>query len=417
MSLHPKNLRAYFKATSDNLISSFLLEKKSFHEGLPVLLKKGKGAWIWDEQKNIYLDFYLSGGKVILGHADWELGQLVRKQVKKSVYQGYPNRWESELAFEILRYISMADKIAFFTSRASAILAAINLSHTLTEREYIVTFAGCQKVLLPFPVIELPLDSEQVLEDYFAKNGEKTALVIIEALPSGAGILPQRPEFFQYLRKLTLKYGTLLLFDESITAFRGEAACLSSSLHIDWDFLILGESIGSSFPFTALLGKKENFAKLDNFALWSKESPGQVSLLAAIHTIKRLVEGKENQNIVNLSAELEKKFEKVIFPIFKESSLKLYLQVWPGIFSLRFDNKNHFTEPRTLEQIFPENNRWYSFLQRQLLKKGIYLPHSPEQPAFLSVAHQEKELQFFMDSLQKVATKIVQKVEKGKSSP
>ncbi|MCS6984173.1 MAG: aminotransferase class III-fold pyridoxal phosphate-dependent enzyme [Leptospiraceae bacterium] len=409
MSHSARNINSFLRLVEDSYVPA--LSWKKHFDGQPLLVKKGKGAYLWDEEKKVYVDFYLSGGRQLFGHGDKELNQCLKRELKRGNLRSYLNRLERDVALEILRYFPQGERLLIFSSRSSALHFAAYLARELTARQVVVVFSGCRKNTLPPPVVELPLDDEEALTQHFFEKGEHTALVLIEPLPTGAGILRQRPEFLQKIRKLSLESGALLLFDESLTAFRGESNSLASSLYLDWDFLLLGESISCAFPFAALVSKKEHLPTVPNFFSWEDEVPSQVTLLAVLYSLRRLAQERENNLLIKLTAELEDQFIRKIAPIFAHRGLKLTVETWPGMFYFRFGLETQESEVRSPSQTWKSHFLWYAWMQRQMVKKGVYLSPISREPSFLSLAHQEKDIFFLIENLRKVSIKFLDRIK------
>ncbi len=378
--------------------------------GQQIIVRKAKGIWLTDEDKNTFLDFYLGQGTQIYGHTNPEIIGFARKQLKKGFLTGYYNKKEIELALLLLKYLPQAEQIRFFTGRQAALQKAVHLARLQTNRERVLVFDGSRHGTFGGLKTHLPLNDDLALENYFQQHGNQTALVMIETLPTGSGLLPQRPEFLQKIRSLTIEAGAVLLFDETETAFRAAMGTAYSNLYLDCDVMLLGGVISGGLPFCALAGKKEILAPL------AEELPGDsdteagylLGTLTALAYLSKLQDGSIHQQLIEITDYLEKQFARLIAPLFEKREIALSLQSWTGIFNLRFYRRGlELPEPRRLEDIFMEHAQLYSRLQKQLLKRGIYLPPSPTGLCYLSILHRHKEIDLFLEALRVSLNKIL----------
>src|SRR3989344_2964713 len=215
-------------------------------DGTPLFIKKGNGAYIWDEDDNEFIDFCGSWGPLILGHNHPAVYSKVVEALGNGSSFGAPTRLENELAELILSRNNFIDKLRFTSSGTEAVMSAIRLARGYTGRNKILKFEGCYhghsdallvkagSGLVTFgntssagvpaqfvnETIVVSLDSEAAVQEAFQKFANEIACVIIEPIPANNGLLLQRKEYLQFLREICTKNGTLLFFDEVISGFR-----------------------------------------------------------------------------------------------------------------------------------------------------------------------------------------------------
>ncbi len=241
--------------------------------GDPLMFKKAAGCRFTDEDGNQYIDWCLSWGPMILGHADPDVEAAAIEALREGASFGAPSRREVLLAEAFLERLPHFDQARFVSSGTEAVMSAIRLARGFTGRDVIVKFVGCYHGHTDSMLVEagsglatfgapssggvpkgftdstavLPLDDDEALEAFFNEHGDKVAALIIEPFPANAGLLIQRPEFLQKCRDLTTKHGALLIFDEVITGFRVGPSGAAPVLGITPDMGTFGKIIGGGF--------------------------------------------------------------------------------------------------------------------------------------------------------------------------
>src|SRR3569833_4031652 len=215
-------------------------------EGTPRFIARGAGQHLTDADGNTYLDFVNSWGALILGHAHPAVVRAISATASNGTTFGAPCAGEVELAERIVASYSALQQVRFVSSGTEAVMSAIRLARAFTGRDLIVKFSGCYHGHADHLLVAagsglatfgrpssagvpeaftactrvLPLNDEAAVEELFASEGARSAAVIIEPVPANHGLLLQRKDFLESLRKITSQRGTLLIFDEVISGFR-----------------------------------------------------------------------------------------------------------------------------------------------------------------------------------------------------
>jgi glutamate-1-semialdehyde 2,1-aminomutase len=389
--------------------------------GTPRFIARGAGQHVTDADGNTYLDFVNSWGALILGHAHPAVVAAITEAAANGTTFGAPCAGEVELAERIVASYSALEQVRFVSSGTEAVMSAIRLARAFTGRDLIVKFSGCYHGHADHLLVAagsglatfgrpssagvpeaftactrvLPLDDESAVEALFAQDGARIAAVIIEPVPANHGLLLQRKEFLQTLRKVTRQHGTLLIFDEVISGFRLARGGVSELTGIVPDLATFGKVIGGGMPVGAFGGPRKIMSRLapdgDTYQAGTL-SGNPVAMASGIATLDLLIKQNGWQKLEALGAELEKLLQPVVaqagFPIHvtREGSL-LWMSFHEG------------GAPRTAAPLSDAATKRFSALFHAMLDRGIYLPPSAYEALFLSLAHTSADLQRFAEAL------------------
>jgi len=397
-----ENKKLFFKAKRylvggvDSPVRAF-----NYVGGSPLLINKGKGCKVYDYNNKEYIDYVLSWGSLILGHAYPEVINAINKESSKGLSFGTTHKAEIELAQGINKAIPLAQKIRFVNSGTEAVMGAIRLARGYTKRDKIVKFShsyhghadyllasggsglatlniaqskGVPKDFIKETIV-IPYADKKYLGKVFKKYGEKIAAVIFEPIGANYGVTLPDINFLKYLRKLTRKYGALLIADEVITGFRFNFGSLSSEFDITPDLICLGKIIGGGLPIGAYAGPNKimnNLAPLGKVYQASTFSGNPIVMQAGLETLNAL------NNLKNSYNRLEVLARKLSIGLEREAEscgVKLKVSYYKNMFSFKFQKKINFVK-----------------FYREMLIKGIYFAPSEFEANFLSFAHREKDI-------------------------
>lgn len=253
--------------------------------GQPRYFVSGSGPYVTDVDGNEYVDFVLSWGPMILGHADARVTDAVDRVMRHSSSFGAPNPAEVELAEAIVARYDAAEMVRFVSSGTEAVMTAVRLARAATSRNVIVKFAGNYHghsdallvaagsgvVTLGLPnspgvtpgqaqdTVVITYNDRDAIRELFAKRGNEIAAVIVEAVPANAGLILPVDDFNGFLREVTTAHGALLIIDEVMTGFRMSRAGWYGLLQPAWkpDLVTFGKVIGGGYPLAALGGRAD----------------------------------------------------------------------------------------------------------------------------------------------------------------
>lgn len=387
--------------------------------GRPLFFNKGEGAWLWDEDGNRYLDFCLSWGPLILGHAHPKVVEAVSQAAENGLTFGAPNRYEILLAEKILSGFPFLEQIRFVSSGTEAVMSAVRLARGATGRKLLVKFDGCYhghadyllvkagSGLATFGIADsagvpeefaattlvLPLGDEAALSKIFEKRGREIAAVIIEGVPANAGLMLQKYGFVKLLRDLTQKSGALLIWDEVITGFRNGFGGACQFYDVKPDIVTFGKIIGGGLPVGAYASRREimeNLAPRGKVYQAGTLSGNPVALAAGLATLTELEQTSAYQRLKEMGSFWGKGLNQILE---KHSAQAVR---FGSVFWLLFQAG---APPQSLGEIKPEGVRRFAPLFNALLKRGLYFPPSGWEVGFLSTAHRREDLQTALDKI------------------
>ncbi len=381
--------------------------------GYPVFIKQGKGSKIYDECGREFIDYCMSWGALMLGHAYPEVTATLLETIKQGTSFGTVTRREIELAKLIVEAIPSIEQIRLTNSGTEAVMGAIRLARAYTKKykiikfegayhghaDYLLVKAGSGQATLGIPTsagvpndfikhtLVLPFnDIERVLET--AKLYQKDlSAIIVEPVQANCGVVLPKEEFLQALRKIADKYNIVLIFDEVITGFRLSYAGAQGYFNVKPDLTCLGKIIGGGLPVGAFGGRKEIMQLLAPEgpvyqAGTLSGNPVAVSAgLAALNILKKY----------NPYPDLERRTEEFCEKIGeKAKDLKIELKInhIGSIFSFFFTGKEvvDFNSAKT------QNLGLFKRFFHGLLKNGVYFSPSGFEANFLSTAHGAEDL-------------------------
>ena len=251
--------------------------------GQPVFVERAAGSKIYDVDGNEYIDYVISWGPLILGHAHPRIIETVARAAAAGTSFGAPTKQEIQLAELVVECVPSIEKVRMVNSGTEATMSAIRLARGFTGRDRIIKFDGCYHghgdsflieagsgvATLGIPgspgipeslardTISLPFNDLDVLEKALAERGNEIAALILEPIMGNMGVIPPQDGFLQGVRDLTRKHDVLLIFDEVITGFRVAMGGAQERYGILPDLTCLGKIIGGGLPVGAYGGRKE----------------------------------------------------------------------------------------------------------------------------------------------------------------
>lgn len=392
--------------------------------GTPIFIEKAKGAKLYDEDGNIYLDFISSWGPMIFGHAYQPIIDAVNNQAVKGTSYGIPTILETKIASLALNMIPNMDKIRFVNSGTEACMSAIRLARGVTNREKIIKFKGCYHGHSDSFLIEAGsgaitfgspsspgvtkgtakdtlLAEYNNLEDisnFFNEYPKEIAAIIVEPVAGNMGCIPPVKGFLEGLRSLCNQFDSLLIFDEVMTGFRLSKGGAQELLGIKADITTYGKVLGGGLPVGAFAASNEimQFLAPEGPVYQAGTLSGNPIAMAAGYAM--LKELDTNQDIFNRLDEKTKCLEEGFRGILKKKNIPFQINRLGSMFSL------HFTKEPVIDfkSSAKGNNNLFNRYFHGMLDEGIYLPPSAFESYFLNDALSIEDIEITISKFKKV---------------
>ncbi|OGX42858.1 MAG: hypothetical protein A3H41_03660 [Omnitrophica WOR_2 bacterium RIFCSPLOWO2_02_FULL_45_28] len=355
--------------------------------GAPVFVKKASGSKIFGEDGKTYIDYCLSWGALLLGHAHRDVSLEVKKAVEKGTSYGAPTKIETEFARRITKAVPSMERIRLVSSGTEAAMSALRAARGYSKKNKLIKFKECYhghgdyflagKRGVPENLSRdvLNLDYNKLEQVELALSEDRDiACVIVEPIAANSGLLLPQKSFLEGLRKLTLRYKALLVFDEVITGFRFCFGAAQNVFGIIPDLTCLGKIIGGGFPLACFGGKDEIMRCLapeGNVYQAGTLSGNPVAVRAGLKTLELLKTPGFYKKLNDKSELFYRRLDKAV----ETSGVGVCLNRFGPMFNFCFRDKLKF------KKFF-----------HQLLSCGVYLSPSADEVCFISSAHSDKDL-------------------------
>jgi glutamate-1-semialdehyde 2,1-aminomutase len=381
--------------------------------GVPSFIEKAHGPYLWDAQGSRLIDFVLSWGPLILGHAHRAVVDAVREQAGLGMSYGAPTRLEVEMARLVCSAFASIEKVRFTSSGTEACMSAIRLARAATGRRVTVKFEGCYHghadsllvkagsgaLTLGIPdssgvpeaiastTAVLPYNDIEAFSSFMRSKGSEVASVIVEPVAGNMGVVLPRPGYLEALRAQTARCGALLIFDEVITGFRFRFGGYQDIAGITPDITCLGKIIGGGMPVGAFGGRADlmdMLAPAGPVYQAGTLSGNPVAMAAGIATLKTLRDMDPYDGLDRAMAA----FTDRLCELAERSGTPLSVNrvgSMAGIF-FRQGPVEGFAD------VMASDGERYARFFHAMLEAGVYLAPSPYEAAFISTAHSREVL-------------------------
>ena len=377
--------------------------------GSPLFIKKAKGAYLFDEDSNRYLDYVCSWGPGILGHASERVIRAVKNACEDGLTFGAPTKKETELAKMITEFVPAAEQVRLVSSGTEAVMSAIRLARGYTGRDTIIKFegnyhghsdgllvkagSGLLTELTPASAgvpegytkstLLAKFNDEESVSELFSLYPDSIAAVIVEPVAANMGVVPPKEGFLEFLREITEKHGTVLIFDEVITGFRLALGGAGEYYGVKPDMVTLGKIVGGGMPLAAYCGRKDIMqcvAPVGPVYQAGTLSGNPVAVTAGIETLKILSNERE------VYERLDRK-TSVLEQAFKEKGLQVNRV---GSLLSAFFTDVPVTDYETAKTSDTEAfAKYFSYM----LENGIYVAPSQFEAMFISATHTDMDIE------------------------
>ena len=378
--------------------------------GQPLFIEKGEGAYIFDVDGNRFIDYVLSWGPLIAGHAHPKVLEAIHLTSRNGTSFGAPSPLELELAKRIQFFMPNLEMMRFVNSGTEATMSALRLARAHTKRDKIIKFEGCYHGHADILLVQagsgvvtlgLPdspgvpraaagdtlvatynnLESVKALFNHFP---DQIAGVIVEPVAGNMGVVPPLPGFLEGLREITKRFETVLIFDEVMTGFRVHRGGAQSLFDIQPDLTTLGKVIGGGLPVGAYGGKKEimaNVAPSGSMYQAGTLSGNPLAMSAGIATLDLICESKIWKEMEERGTQME----QGVAMLATKAGIPIQLTRVGSMQTLFFSE----VKPTNWETVNKVDKDRFGKFFRAMLENGVYMAPSQFEAGFLSIKHDE----------------------------
>ncbi|MBU3090870.1 glutamate-1-semialdehyde 2,1-aminomutase [Clostridium sp. CF011] len=387
----------------------------------PPIIKKGKGAYIYDEDGNKYIDFVCAWGPMILGHSDDDVVKAIQNTCTSAIAFGAPTELELKLARHICSTVDSVDMIRMVNSGTEATMSAVKLARGYTRKNKIIKFAGCYHGHFEGFLVEagsgvmtagipgsagVPEESiiHTLIANYndissvkalFDKYSDDIACIIIEPVAGNMGVIPAEKEFLLELRNLCDEYKSLLIFDEVMSGFRVAYKGAQSIYGIVPDLVTYAKIMGGGLPCGAYGGKKEIMELLSPMGPVYQAgtmSGNPVVMAAGYETLTKLY---NNPSQYAHMEKLSEKLQEGLLEIAKEKGIPMVVNRCGSMLTAFFTKK---CEVKTFEDAKTCDPSLFAKYFEHMIKSGINIAPSQFEAIFLCVKHTDNDIEKFLES-------------------
>ena len=381
--------------------------------GKPPFMKRAEGAYLWDIDGHQYIDYIGSWGPMILGHGNPQVLKSVRDTLEDGTSFGAPTEREAEIAELVASVVPSIEMCRFVSSGTEAAMSAVRLARGVTGRHKIVKMTGhyhghVESLLVqagsaattlgapnspgvtPGAVVDTllcPFNDIEAIQELFRQHPDQIAAVLLEPVAGNMGLVPPRPDYLEQLREITEKSGTILMFDEVMTGFRLALGGAQERYGVTPDLTALGKIIGGGLPAAAYGASKQIMGQVSPSGKVFQAgtlSGNPLAMAAGMETVRILKETNPYPYLEQVTSQLEEGLTKVCHDL----KVPARVQRVGSMITLFFNNEpvwNYEDAKRSDTALF---GRFFW----EILARGVYLPCSQFEAAFVSVRHTESDI-------------------------
>jgi glutamate-1-semialdehyde 2,1-aminomutase len=391
--------------------------------GTPVFMKKGKGAYFWDVDGNQFIDYLAAYGPIITGHAHPHITKAIQEAAADGVLYGTPTEHENVFAGMLTEAMPALERVRFVNSGTEAVMTTIRVARAYTGRNKIIKFAGCYHghsdlVLVAAgsgpsttgnpdsagvtkniaeEVITVPFNDIDAFKEALDHFQDETAAVLVEPIVGNFGIVEPEPGFLESVNDLAHAAGSLVIYDEVITAFRFMYGGAQNLLGVEPDLTALGKIIGGGLPIGAYGGRKdimEQVSPLGPAYQAGTMAGNPASIRAGIACLEVLKEDGVYEEMDRLGRILE----NGIVEAAEKYSIPAVVNRLHGALTVYFD----IEKVTNFQDAENSSTGKFAVFFKKMLQKGINLAPSKFEAWFLTTAHTEADIRQTIQAVEEV---------------
>ncbi len=430
LKLEKTHSEALYKEACEHIVGGVNSPSRSFKGvggGTPIFMEKGEGAYFYDVDGNKYIDYLGAYGPIITGHAHPHITRAITNAAHNGTLYGTPTKLESQFAMMLKNSIPSLEKVRFVNSGTEAVMTTIRVARAYTGRTKVIKFAGCYHghsdlVLVAAgsgpstlgspdsagvtkniaeEVITVPFNDPENLKKALDKWGNEVAAVLVEPIVGNFGIVEPVPGFLETVNQLAHNAGSLVIYDEVITAFRFMYGGAQNLLGVTPDMTAMGKIIGGGLPIGAYGGRidiMENVAPLGPAYQAGTMSGNPASISAGIACLEVLQEEGVYEKLDYLGSRLEDGLNNII----KNHTVPATVNRLKGALTLYFTSQ----KVQNYDDADNSNDVLFSKFFKKMLNQGINLAPSKYEAWFITTAHEEKDIEETLKAAEKAFDEI-----------
>lgn len=396
--------------------------------GTPIYFKRAEGAYLIDEDDNMYVDYVQSWGPMILGHAHPAILDAIEQQIKNGLSFGAPTEIETVMAEKICSLMPNIEMVRMVNSGTEATMTAIRLARGYTGRDKIVKFEGCYHghsdsllvkagsgaLTLGVPsspgvpaslaehTITLSYNSSEDVKNTFARLGDQIACIIVEPVAGNMNCVPPVAGFLETLREVCTQHGSVLIFDEVMTGFRVGLQGAQGIYNIKPDLTTLGKVIGGGLPVGAIGGKKEimsHLAPLGPVYQAGTLSGNPVAMAAGLAMLNAIAEQDFYESLTLRTTELVTGLQQLA----NKAGIGFTTNQVGSMFGFFFSDQQKVT---CYSDVIACNKERFNSFFHAMLDEGVYFAPASYEAGFVSKAHHKLEINNTLSAAEKCFAQI-----------
>lgn len=394
----------------------------------PLFIDRGRGSRLFDVDGNEFIDYISSWGPLILGHGNEDVKKAIEKQLDKGSSFGLSTKLEIEMAELLTSSIDGLDMVRLVNSGTEAVISALRLARGYTSRRFIVKFDGCYHghgdsmlvsagsgVISNGSSSSLGVSKGMIadtlvcnfndfngIDEVFRNFGDDIAAVIVEPIPCNMGVVKPKKGFIRYLRDVTSKFGSLLIFDEVITGFRVRFGSVGSLFNVVPDLFTFGKIIGGGLPVGAYGGRGDIMSLVSPIGGVYQAgtlSGNPLALSAGITLLKIL---RDDASIYSRLNSLVDIIEGGLNSILKKNSYPITTSRFGSLFSLFFKEGR----VESLNDVKSCDLELFSKFHKGMMERGILLPPSQYEAWFFSYSHSKDDINLTLKACEEAFSRV-----------